>query len=214
MPNDIKKLLDSHKNMIEMEASKQSSFIPHTVALAEAYHIAKDAARTYDPKSGVKFSTYLTSHLQKLSRISTQYGGAIRLPEHQQFKVQKLNDASAHLNEELGRDPSVAELSDHTGMGLAQVNLLLHNRKKDVNFNNLSDTPIFASDTASDDWTHFVYHDLPPNDKIIFEHKTGFGNKEVLDNSQIAKKLNISVSSVGHRVNLITRKLQENPDGF
>lgn len=204
---NTKQLLEDHKKMIEFEAQKYAQFVPLTVARVEAYRLASMAAESYDEKSGTKFSTYLTNYLKKLSRISTQYGAAVRLPEQKQFEVHKLNQAEQHLHEELGRPASAQELSEYAGVPLAKVNSLLTNRKKEVNINNLAYTPVFLQNSRWDDQVHFAYHDLPDRDKVIFEHSTGFGGKPVLTTEQIAKKLSLSPSTVSNRLNLINKKM-------
>ena len=173
---DTDKLLADHKRLIESEAYKYSSHIPYSLALVEAYKLAREAANDFDPKLGYKFSTYLVNKLQKLSRTSTQYGGAVRLPEDKQFKMQKLNTAEEELLATLNRPPSVAELADATGFSLKVINDLLQNRKGEVNLSRLQYTPTFGDDD-NDEWLHFVYHDLSDKDKVIFEHRTGFGGR-------------------------------------
>lgn len=206
---DIEKLLKDHRKLIEAEASKNAQFVPLSVAEVEAYKIAREAAHSFDETQGIKFSTFLTNSLKKLSRLSTQYGNAARVPENKQYKINKINQAETHLHEELGRAPSVGELADATGFGISLVGNLLKSRKKEVNMNNLAYTPVFVENTKLDDWVHFVYHDLPVRDKLIFEHKTGFGGKEVLENDAIAKKLGISSSTIAHRVKIISDKINE-----
>ncbi len=207
-PEDIKKLIDSHKKLIELEAAKNAKFIPLTFVKIEAYKLAHKAAQNFNPDVGVKFSTYLTNALQKLSRLSTQYGGTVRVPENKQFKISKLNQVETGLTETYGRQPTAAELADAAGMSLTSVNSLLGSRKKDVNLSNLAYTPIFHAGN-DDDWIHFVYHDLSDKDKLIFEYKTGFGGKTVLDNAAIGKKLQISPSTVSQRLKFITSRLAE-----
>lgn len=208
MTKDIEQLINSHKKLIEAEASKYAKFIPVTFVLIEAYKLARKAAEKYDPSTGIKFSTYLTNALQKLSRLSTQYGNVVRVPENKQFKINKLNQVEQGLTDELGRQPSVAELADATGMGIGQVNSLLGTRKREVNMSNLSFAPVFF-EGGEDEWVHFVYHDLSEKDKLIFEYRTGFGGKPVLDNNNIAKRLNISPSTVSQRIKFITDKIAE-----
>ena len=102
----------------------------------------------------------------------------------------------------------LSEMADASGWGVPSVNSLLKARKKDINLNNLVYSPVFY-EGDSDEWVHFVYHDLPEKDKFIFEHRTGFGNKPVLSNNQIAKKLNISASTVSQRIKMISAKIAE-----
>jgi DNA-directed RNA polymerase specialized sigma subunit len=209
---DVTKLINDHRRLIDAEAYKYAKFVPLSFVQVEAYRLAKDAADKYDPHMGIKFSTFLTNQLQKLSRISTQYGGTVRVPENKQFKINKLNQVEAGLQDTLGRAPSVSELSDAAGMHIGAVNNLLQARKKEVNLANLSYSPIFY-EGEDDDWIHFVYHDLSEKDKIIFEHRTGFGGKPVLDNNSIAKKLSISPSTVSQRIKVISERIAQGVTG-
>lgn len=201
-------LITEHKRLIESEAAKYAKFVPLHVVTAEAYRLAQDAAKTFNPSSGNKFSTHLVNSLKKLSRLSTKYGGILRVPENKQFKIQKLNQAEEELRNELGRPPTLAELSQATGMSLSELNGLKQVRKKEVNVTNLAYSPVFI-ENDNDDWVHFVYHDLPQRDKVIMEHKTGFGGKKILSNDELAKMLNTSPSTISNRVKLITDRIAE-----
>lgn len=205
---DRKKLLEDHKKLIEFEAAKYAGFVPLAIVTAEAYKLANEAIDKFDEKSGIKFSTYLVNSLKKLSRLSTQYGGIVRIPENKQFKIQKINVAEEELRGELGREPTLSEISNRTHMSLKETTNLLATRKKEVTFANVASTPLFVTD-GNDDWIHFVYHDLSETDKYIMEHKTGFGNKQILTTEEIAKKLHVSSSTVLNRLNMITSKLSE-----
>lgn len=204
---NIQELLDKHKRLIESEAAKYAQFVPYPSVLAEAYKIANKAAQTYDEKKGVKFSTYLHHALRKLSKISTRYGSIVRVPEAPQYKIHRLNQVEQELKEELGRNPTVLELSSRTGMSVQEISNLLQNRKKEVNINNLPFTPVFIE--SKDDWLYYVYHDLPEKDRFIFEHKTGFGNRKIMSNEEIAKALNIPVSTVARRIKIISNRIME-----
>jgi len=200
-PLKINQLLADHKNLIESEAKKYSTNIPLITAQIEAYKLARQAAESYSPSVG-KFSTHLVNNLKKLSRLSTQYGSSIRLPENTQFGINKLNQIERQLESEFSRPPTTEELADHSGMNIKMVNNLLKSKKSIVSFTNMLDTPTIM-DSSNDEWAAFVYHDLVPRDKIIFEHMTGFGGKAQLHPDKISKKLNISTTQLNQRVKII-----------
>lgn len=198
----IENLLKDHKKLIESEAKKYATNVPLVTVQIEAYKLARKAAETYTP-GAVKFSTYLVNSLKKLQRISTQYGSSVRLPENIQFDINKLNRVEKELESTLGREPTVEELSDQTGFNIKTVDRLLKNKKMTISLNNMLTTPTIV-DSSNDEWLSFVYHDLMPKDKIIFEHKTGFGGKKLIDNDNLAKKLNLSSAQLNNRINIIS----------
>jgi DNA-directed RNA polymerase specialized sigma subunit len=173
----------------------------------EAHKLAREAAASYSPTIG-KFSTHLVNSLKKLSRMSTQYGSTIRLPENTQFGINRLNKLEKELEYTLGRTPTAAELADNSGMNLKTVNNLLSGKKSIASFSSLLNTPTMVSG-SNDEWLTFVYHDLSPSDKIIFEHRVGFGGKKIMSNEDIAKKLDIPLTRINQRVNLITQMLNK-----
>jgi len=207
MTKEQKKLLEDHKNLILAEARKNATNLPLEAVQIEAYRIANAAVKDYDPKVS-KFSTHLTNSLKKLSRFSTQYGQVVRLPENQQFILNKINKAEKELDAQLGREPTIDELSNFTKLSIQVINNVLQNRKQTVNLANMVDSPIFVPGN-NDEYLHFCYHDMSPIDKLIFEHRTGFGNKPVLSNEALAKKLNIAPSTLSNRIKMISDKIEE-----
>lgn len=208
LKKEQQKLLDDHKNLILSEARKYATNLPVEALQIEAFRIAKEAAKTFDPKLEFKFSTHLVNSLQKLSRLSTQYGNTIRLPENQQYILNKINKVTKQHEAEEGREPTLEEISEKSGINLATVNNILQNKKQIVNVANMVNMPTLI-DGEDDEWIHFVYHDLVPTDKIIMEHKTGFGGKPLLSSEELAKKLNMSISNVNSRIRLISKKIEQ-----
>ncbi len=197
-------LVVKYKNLIESEAAKHAKFIPLPVVEAEAYHIANAAAKSYDPESGHQFSTHLTSQLKKLSRMSTEYGGAVRLPEHDQYNLNKIHRFAENYKGEHGVDPSTAEIAKGTHLSLSKTNSLMKGSKGVKTLSSVVHDPVFVDTKGElDDWIHMVYHDLPERDKVIFEHYTGFGGKTLLSEEEIAKKLGITPAVVGKRIKVI-----------
>jgi DNA-directed RNA polymerase specialized sigma subunit len=206
--NDVEKLIKDNKKLIDLEVAKYSTNLPQIAVQIEAYKLAREAARTYNPNSGFKFSTHLVNSLKKLSRFSTQYGSVIRTPENTQFGVNKLQKIEKDLEHTLGRTPTLEELSHHSGFNMKSVDKMLRTKKNATGLSTLFEAPaLFHSE--NDEWVKFVYHDLSTTDKLIFEHMTGFGGKPIIGNKAIAKKLNLSVSTLNNRIKLINNSLSK-----
>jgi DNA-directed RNA polymerase specialized sigma subunit len=204
--NNIEKLIKENKKLIDLEASRYATNLPLITVQLEAYKLAREAAKTYNSSSGIKFSTHLVNNLKKLSRLSTKYGAVVRTPENTQFGLNKLTKLEKDLEHKLGRSPTTEELAHHAGMSVKAVTATLKSKKVSTGISSLFDSPTLFS-SQNDEWVQFVYHDLSDKDKLIFEHKTGFGGKPVLDNTQLAKKLNLSVSTLSNRLKLINSTL-------
>jgi len=204
--NDIEKLIKDNKKLIELEAARHATNLPLISVQIEAYRLAREAARTYDAGSGYKFSTHLVNSLKKLSRMSTQYGGVVRIPENTQFGINKIQKVEKDLEHTLGRSPTVEEIAHHSGFSLKATNNMLNSKKISTGMSSLFESPALF-DSTNDEWVHFVYHDLSDKDKLIFEHKTGFGGKKILGNAEIASKLNLSNSTLNNRIKLMNTTL-------
>jgi RNA polymerase sigma-B factor len=71
----------------------------------------------FDSDRGVEFSTYATpTILGEIKRYFRDKGWAIRVPRRLQELRLSLTSATAELTQELGRAPTVAELSDRLGL--------------------------------------------------------------------------------------------------
>ena len=88
---NVEQLIKDNKKLIELEAARHATNLPLITVQIEAYKLAREAAKTYNPASGNKFSTHLVNNLKKLSRLSTKYGaGMMRTPENVQFGLNKI----------------------------------------------------------------------------------------------------------------------------
>ena len=197
-------LIKEHTGMIESEAAKHSKWMPKSYVEAEAYHIANTAVKTYDPSSGNKFSTHLYNQLKQLSRLSTEHGGIVRVPEKQQYELNRIHRYMEAYKGEHGKDATISEITDNTNIPLKKVAMLLRGKSSNITLSNATMEPVFVDEQGVlDDWVHMVYHDLPQQDKHIFEEYTGFGGKKVIDESAIAKKHNVTIPFIKRRLKVI-----------
>jgi len=185
---------------------------------ARAKRLAIDAFRNYDPKMGAKLNTHLMIRLRPLQREYTNRSSVVAIPERVQIDRFRLEQAERSLTDELGREPSDAELSDYVGFSpkrIAHVRQFARKRYAESQLTTPEGMPTqaVAEEVSPEDiWFEYVHHDLDPIDKKILEWKTGMYNKQVLSTNEIARRLKITPSAVSQRAAKIALKLEENVD--
>ncbi len=125
------------------------------------------AARKFEYQRGHKFSTYATWWIrQAVSRAVADQGRTIRVPVHMGDQINRLRRISTQLTQELGRDPTNAELADAMETTPDKIENLIEISRRPISL----ETPIeedadsefgdFIEDKASPQPTEIVTHNL------------------------------------------------------
>ncbi|MEK6531453.1 MAG: sigma-70 family RNA polymerase sigma factor [Deltaproteobacteria bacterium] len=75
------------------------------------------AVERFKAQKGCKFSTYATYWIkQSIERAIANQANTVRLPIHVTADMSRVSRASRHLSQQFNREPSLAEISDATGL--------------------------------------------------------------------------------------------------
>jgi RNA polymerase primary sigma factor len=102
-------------------------------------------------KRGFKFSTYATWWIrQAVTRSIADQARTIRVPVHMTEKINKLHQASRHLVQNLGKEPTLEEIGGYAGISLEEVRKVLIIARTPVSL----ETPI--GEEGNSDLTSFI----------------------------------------------------------
>jgi DNA-directed RNA polymerase specialized sigma subunit len=179
------------------------------VAISHARILAMRAIKSYDPQRGTQLRTHMLTQLQPLRRLAAKRRFVSHIPEQAQYDMSGLREAEADLTDELGREPTEAELADKTGLSMKRLRYLRQMAVPTAESSFAEEALQTDAPNPMNDWQDYVYYDLSPTDKKIFEWRTGYNKKPTLGVSEIAKKLNMSAGRVTQRANNIAIRLEE-----
>jgi DNA-directed RNA polymerase specialized sigma subunit len=195
-------LLAQFHPLIVREASKWSQTLAKPLLETEGKRLTMQAFKTYDPKVGAALGTHVANQLQKMSRLAYSNINVARIPENKLLNYHTYQKAHADLSDKLGRPPTTDELADELAWSMDRVkefreSIGRREMLESGGMDEAGEAGLYQSEDQ-DNLIDFVYHDLPPTQKLIFEHLTGYQGAATLNNQQIQKKLGLTQGSYSY----------------
>ena len=215
-PENMSGVLDALMPTINSEIMRYEG--PKTHLRSKAKAIAVKAVKTFNPMSGAKLQSWVTTNLKQLSR----YGQGLRdvkAPELAIRHAAEIDRVSKQLEDELGRAHTDIELADEIGISPKRIQRIRHQVAASINTGRFEMNDVANEEQAQQPGVYTpsavpfaadaVYMSLGPDDQLLYDLRTGSHGKRPASTAQIANRLGISAPRVSQRADAIGRMIQD-----
>lgn len=191
---------------------------PNPLLNSRARMMALEGLRSYDPARG-RLQTHLYNHLQGLKRVNRQQTTIVKVPERVSLDRYHLDQYQRELADELGREPTDAELMDRTGFSSRRISrvrsynpAVAEGMMEDEAGQSFAGAVKDPNAEARGMWQQMVYDDLDPYHQKVMEYTFGLNGRKPMQNQEIARKLGKSPGAISQAKLRIQKMLDEEQD--
>jgi hypothetical protein len=188
---------------------------PNPLLTSRARLLTLQGLPGYDPKRG-RLKSHLYNHLLALKRANRQQTTILKVPERVALDKFNLEKSTDELRAVLGREPSDAQLADHTGFSLARIGKVRgynsgysEGSLEDASGGNLFGGVRSMIRPEKSHWQDLVYDQLDEYHRKIMELTLGLHGRRPMSNQAIAAKLQRSPGAISQAKLRIQKLLDE-----
>lgn len=187
---------------------------------SHAKRVVLGALPRYKPDSA-GLGTFLHSQLQSLQRASRKQQQILSIPERVQIDSAHLRRVEDTLTDQLGREPSMAELSSAAGLSAGRIGKVRQFRYPIAEGSMLSydedgqeQGPVIADagKERAEAWRQIIYMDADPIDQKVMEWSFGMHGSKPLEVQEMARRLNVTPAAISQRRNRLQQILDQESD--
>lgn len=207
-PDNLRPLLDSLEADIDRKVREfQLAPVPPAAVRGAANAAVVRALNTFNPNKGATVRTHVNWHLKKVRAFVAKHQNVGRIPEHRVYKITEFKNAKDELTQKIGHEPDAATLASDLGWSTAEVGRMERELRKDLVASRSLEVDLLPEmDSARDrEVLRYIYHELSPDERLVFEYSIGANGKPKLSAGKIAEKMKISQPKVSR----IRRKIDE-----
>jgi RNA polymerase primary sigma factor len=189
------------------------------------------AAEKFDYRKGFKFSTYATLWIrQAIARAVADKARTIRMPIHVVDKLKKINQAERDMAVRLGRDATLEELAEQTGIEVEEIEFIKRSAQapvsleKPVGDDEEAELGSFIADDSAEspfdsavratriDALRDALGTLDHRERMVLELRFGLSDDEPRSLDEVARRVGLTRERVRHIEDASLRRLRALPE--
>lgn len=171
------------------------------------------AIKSYDPTRGAQLRSWAITNLRPLSRASNQLRPVHASEDNIRISAE-LNTRQRQLSDELGRDPTDAELADDLGLSVTRIQRArkavpaVLGESTFTTDEGLSQLPAVVPQERTQTAVEGIYMAQDDVGKKIMDWTLGRNGNPQLPQAEIARRLGISPAAVSQRMRTVAARIQ------